>query len=68
MSRGNRFTRRIQPAPCLVCRAETTGVEGTKLCRACFDAAGLENEHADGLHNDGAAVRGCPSCNANEKE
>lgn len=31
---------------------------GCELCAACFDAAGLENEHADGYHDDDP----CPDC------
>lgn len=34
---------------------------GCHLCVPCFQAAGLENEHADGMH-DGAAVEGCEVC------
>jgi hypothetical protein len=39
---------------------KTQGSDST-LCRDCFDAAGLENEHSDGFHTD-APVYGCPDC------
>lgn len=34
---------------------------GVDLCPTCYDEAGLENEHADGYHDDEPAP-GCPEC------
>lgn len=35
----------------------------TRMCEECFDAAGLENEHNDGHHDDNPDP-GCPWCTA----
>jgi hypothetical protein len=34
---------------------------GCDLCQGCYDAAGLENEHADGYHQD-EPHPSCPAC------
>lgn len=34
---------------------------GVDLCPPCYDEAGMENEHADGLH-DGDPSPDCPAC------
>lgn len=57
--------RRATAKKCEVCQTakidrKTQGKDST-MCRDCFDAAGLENEHADGAHED-APVQGCPDC------
>lgn len=57
--------RRATAKVCEVCKSakidrKTQGKDST-MCRECFDAAGLENEHADGEHAD-APVQGCPDC------
>lgn len=56
-----RFTRHTQPIACPGCGKETTGVEGTKLCRQCFNESELENEHQDGYHDD-SPHPDCPLC------
>lgn len=48
----NLFTTYTQPAPCPLCRKLTTGVDGSELCRKCYDDAGRENEHFDGYHTE----------------
>jgi len=41
---------------------ETGGCEsGVGLCLDCYDAAGLENEHSDGYHDD-KPHPDCPEC------
>lgn len=57
--------RRATAKVCEVCQTakidrKTQGKDST-MCRDCFDQAGLENEHADGAHED-APVQGCPDC------
>jgi hypothetical protein len=57
--------RRATAKKCEVCGKakidrKTQGADST-MCRDCFDAAGLENEHADGAHDDAPAY-GCPDC------
>lgn len=37
-----------------------------ELCQSCYDAAGLENEHADGYHDTGP-VDGCADCRADTR-
>lgn len=36
---------------------------GVDLCPTCYDDAGLENEHSDGLHDDESNPE-CPDCQA----
>lgn len=59
------FSRDRQPKPCVSCGRNTTGPIGvasdTRLCSACYDAAGLQNEHWDG-HHEGRSVPGCLGC------
>lgn len=57
--------RRATAKKCEVCGVakidrKTQGKDST-MCTGCFDQAGLENEHADGGHED-APVQGCPDC------
>lgn len=61
--------RRATAKKCEVCQTakidrKTQGKDST-MCRDCFDAAGLENEHADGAHEDAPAY-GCPDCPTDE--
>lgn len=49
------FSRFNQPKPCGICGKSTTWSEangniGLDLCRACYEAATLDNEHYDGYH------------------
>ena len=63
-----RFSRTNQPVKCKACGKLTTqDVDGAglSLCRRCYEEAGLENEHQDGLH-DAAPVKGCPACEEEE--
>lgn len=59
LSRGNVM------ATCRGCgkltHSSVDGNSGIALCRPCLDAAGMENEHADGHHAD-APHYACPSC------
>lgn len=61
LSRTNRMV------PCRVCKklthSDIQGAAGIELCGPCFDAAGLENEHADGYH-ESEAHPDCPDCAA----
>lgn len=62
----DRFERGSGCYACLDCgkRTRSTGDEGgTRLCKDCFDKAGLENAHADGYH-DAAPCADCPACKA----
>lgn len=45
---------------------KTQGADST-MCGDCFDLAGLENEHSDGLH-DGEPIVGCPDCYSNSSD
>lgn len=59
-----RFSGSNQPRKCEGCGKLTAMVQGdatTQLCRKCYDEAGLENEHEDGLHDD-SPVADCPTC------
>lgn len=61
MNPRNRFSRYNQPVRCVCGKLTTQTVGGgTELCRACYDAAGLENEHNDNGHAE--RVKGCPVC------
>lgn len=66
-NRSNRFSRFNQPVECRVCHRMTTevvdGCIGLDLCRACREAAEMENEHSDG-HHEGAPHADCPDCRA----
>lgn len=64
MSKAN-FSRFNQPVACRLCGKKTTwseanGNHGLDLCRACFEAATLENDHHDNGHEQ--IVDGCPVC------
>lgn len=60
------FSRFNQPKACRMCGKLTTWSEangycGLGLCRPCFDAATIQNEHFDGYHQD-APKASCPLC------
>jgi hypothetical protein len=62
MSNAVRFSKVNQPVACRGCGKTTNaGSNGLDLCAKCFDEAGLENEHQDGMH-DGESAEGCPFC------
>lgn len=57
--------RRTAQKKCAVCGTrkidhKTQGLDST-MCEPCFEAAGIENEHTDGLHAD-APNAACPDC------
>lgn len=62
-----RFSRHNQPCKCRMCGKTTTkNVDGClyiQLCRPCYEAAGLENEHSDGYHAN-TPHPDCPDCKA----
>lgn len=61
---AHKFSRMNRPdVYCKVCGKRTTRNTGggTGLCGPCYDEAGLENEHADG-HHDEAPHADCPDC------
>jgi len=57
--------RRVLPYTCRACGVRVVrhnpDESGCGLCLACYDAAGLENEHADGLHT-ASPVHACQDC------
>lgn len=60
------FSRFNQPVQCRSCDRMTTwsdsnGYHGLDLCKTCFDAASMENEHNDGYHAD-KPNNGCKQC------
>jgi len=60
------FGRFNQPVACRMCGKNTTWSEangycGLDLCRDCFEAASLENEHFDG-HHANQPHADCPHC------
>lgn len=61
---GARFSRHNQPVKCRLCGKVTAHGDhsGAELCKPCYDAAGLENEHNDYGHT--SPVKGCPACAA----
>ncbi len=63
---NSRFRRGSGTYPCKCCgklTRETGSCESNVgLCLACFDEAGLENEHSDYGHPE--RVPGCPTCAA----
>lgn len=64
-ARKQGFSRHNQPVPCKVCGKLTTeivgGHIGLEMCGKCIDQSGLENEHADGYHDDAPNAE-CPDC------
>ena len=51
------FSRFNQPVPCRGCSKLTTWSEangngGLDLCKDCFEAASMDNEHWDGYHTE----------------
>lgn len=64
MFNTNKFNRFNRPdVTCKGCGKRTTrnAGEGTWLCGRCYEEAGLENEHADGYHDEEPHA-GCPVC------
>ena len=54
---------RVEVINCRSCGKRTTsGIDGSNvdLCRPCFEASGLENEHSDYGHD--TKEEGCPTC------
>lgn len=63
---GSRFEKGSGCYPCLVCKKLTRSTgrgdnENVNLCAACYDAAGIENEHYDGHHQYEPCAQ-CPLC------
>ena len=66
--RHNKFSRFIQPEPCVMCGKLTTysATQGNDCpqCKRCYDAGGMENEHLDNGHPE--PIEGCPLCHPEE--
>lgn len=62
---NNQFSSTNKIAKCRVCgkltHSSINGDMSIELCRPCYDAAGVENEHLDG-HHEGSPKKGCPNC------
>lgn len=60
---------RVQSMTCMCCDRhlsvidpESRDAAGAKLCAPCYDEAGIENEHADGYHDDEPDPDRCRDC------
>lgn len=60
-----KFSKLNTLCDCRICGKKThSSIDGDldiQLCRKCYTEAGLENEHADGLHS-GIVKKNCPQC------
>ena len=56
-----------RPTNCDYCgrklTSSTRSPEAPESCTVCYDAAGWENDHNDGGHEDGSMMSDCPICN-----
>lgn len=63
----NRIKKESGIYTCVDCEKETRetgdGESSCEMCKDCFAAAGLENSHSDGFHDDEKDPK-CKSCNA----
>lgn len=67
---GGTLTAGTKMSKCVDCgkRTHQTSDNSTNLCRACFDAAGILNEHSDGHHDANPNIDECASCRAEDAD